>query len=208
MKKYTFLIVILVLTISFKNYSTTWNVSVQNFFFSPANLPNVIVGDTIKWQWVNGDHTTTSAAIPNGAAPWDVSLHVSNQTFSYIVTTAGSYHYVCTPHAPGMEGDFTANVIGITQTSSEVPDKFNLEQNYPNPFNPVTNIEFDIPKSSYVKLSVISILGKEVQTLVNQHLNPGIYRADWNASDFPSGIYFYKLETESFVNTKRMILLK
>jgi len=100
------------------------------------------------------------------------------------------------------------NEIGIEQVSSQMPSAFKLSQNYPNPFNPVTNINFDLPKESSVKLTVYDALGKEVTVLVNQHLGAGSYNADWNASDYPSGIYFYKLEAGSFVETKKMILIK
>jgi len=101
-----------------------------------------------------------------------------------------------------------SEVIGISPVSSAVPEKFHLSQNYPNPFNPVTNIEFDLPKESFVKLIVYDALGKEVAVLVNQYLGAGSYKADWNASDYPSGIYFYKLEAGEFVETKKMILIK
>ncbi len=104
--------------------------------------------------------------------------------------------------------DPTGNPIGIINISSEIPNKFSLSQNYPNPFNPVTNIEFAISKSSFVKLSVYDALGKEIDVLVNENLSPGIYRADWNASKHPSGVYFYKLSTDGFTETKKMMLIK
>ena len=100
------------------------------------------------------------------------------------------------------------SLIGITGNGSIVPEKYNLSQNYPNPFNPVTNIVFDIPVSAKVKLTVFDVLGREVSVLVNEQLNTGSYKADWNASGFPSGVYFYKLETESFSKTMKMVLVK
>jgi photosystem II stability/assembly factor-like uncharacterized protein len=83
-----------------------------------------------------------------------------------------------------------------------------LSQNYPNPFNPSTNIKFDIPKSSNVKINIYNALGKEVTTLVNEKLSTGSYEVNWNASNYPSGVYFYKLITDEFSNTKKMVLLK
>lgn len=79
---------------------------------------------------------------------------------------------------------------GIQSISNDIPNSFSLSQNYPNPFNPTTNIKFDIPKSGFVKLSIFNGLGQEVATLVNSELKAGTYNADWNASDYPSGIYF------------------
>jgi photosystem II stability/assembly factor-like uncharacterized protein len=102
----------------------------------------------------------------------------------------------------------TFTPIGIKQISSEVPKGFSLSQNYPNPFNPSTNIQFAIPKSSFVRLVVYDMLGREVETLVNKELNAGTYKADWDASKYPSGVYFYKLATDVFTETKKMILIK
>ena len=99
-------------------------------------------------------------------------------------------------------------IIGIKKISELVPSSFSLSQNYPNPFNPTTKISFDLHKSSHAKLIVYDILGKEVATLVNEKLNAGSYKVDWNASDYPSGVYFYRVQTEDFSETKKMVLLK
>jgi photosystem II stability/assembly factor-like uncharacterized protein len=98
--------------------------------------------------------------------------------------------------------------VKVINISTKIPSKYLLEQNYPNPFNPTTNIKFDIPKSSLVKISIYNALGKEVATLVNEKLNSGSYNVDWNALGYPSGVYFYKLITKEFVDTKKMVLLK
>lgn len=99
-----------------------------------------------------------------------------------------------------------ANAINLI--SGELPKKYFLDQNYPNPFNPVTNIKFSLPKPGLVKLILYDITGKEVGVLVNNYLNAGNYVADWNASQFASGIYFYTLETRDFIETKKMLLIK
>ncbi len=99
-------------------------------------------------------------------------------------------------------------VTAIEPVSSNIPDKYALSQNYPNPFNPVTGIEFSIPKSSFIKLVVYDIQGREVETLANQKLNAGTFKVTWNASNYPSGVYFYKLHAEGFNETKKMILVK
>ncbi len=100
------------------------------------------------------------------------------------------------------------NTLGITQTSTEIPASFSLSQNYPNPFNPMTKIKFQMSNESFANLIIYDVLGNEVATLVNQQLQPGTYEVEWNASAYPSGVYFYRLETESFVETKRMVLIK
>lgn len=104
------------------------------------------------------------------------------------------------------------SIIGITQLSGVVPDKFSLGQNYPNPFNPSTKIIYEIPVETHynasVRLIVYDALGKEVATLVNQKQNPGSYSVDFNAVNLPSGIYFYRLTADGFTETKSMLLLK
>jgi len=100
------------------------------------------------------------------------------------------------------------DLIGIQQISVEVPLGYSLNQNYPNPFNPVTNIKFAIPKSRFVKLIVFDILGREVVILVNEVLSAGTYKADWDASMYSSGVYFYKLESIDYTDVKKMILVK
>lgn len=98
--------------------------------------------------------------------------------------------------------------VGINQISSVVPEKFELYNNYPNPFNPNTTIKFDIAKSQFVKLIVYNMLGEQVSTLVNQNLTPGSYSLDFDASSLSSGMYFYRIESQGFVQTKRMVLVK
>ena len=98
--------------------------------------------------------------------------------------------------------------VGIQPISTFVPDKFILYQNYPNPFNPTTNIKFDLKNQGKVKLRIFNALGMEISSLINESLQQGTYQAVFNGSDYSSGIYFYKLETDDFQETKRMILLK
>ncbi len=98
--------------------------------------------------------------------------------------------------------------IGITPIGSEIPKDYALEQNYPNPFNPVTNIRFDIMKSSPVNLKVYDIKGNEVAELVNQNLNAGTYNVDFDGNNFSSGIYFYVISAGEFTQTKKMVLIK
>lgn len=101
-----------------------------------------------------------------------------------------------------------SQIIGITQNNNEIPKTYMLHQNYPNPFNPTTNIEFQLPEQSNIRLAVYDILGREVEILVNAKLNAGTYNADWNAAGYSSGVYFYMLSTDKFIQTKKMVLLK
>jgi hypothetical protein len=102
---------------------------------------------------------------------------------------------------------YTQGTTGI-QNKSTVVSNFKLSQNYPNPFNPTTTIQYEIPNSGLVTLKVYDILGREVKTLVNQHKNSGSYEVNFNAGNFSSGVYFYRLQAGNFIQTKKMILLK
>jgi hypothetical protein len=98
--------------------------------------------------------------------------------------------------------------IDDRQDDSGIPGTFSLSQNYPNPFNPATKIRYSIPQSSNVVIKVFDILGNEIETLVNEEKPTGEYEVDFNAGNLTSGIYFYKLQAGSFVQTKKMILLR
>ena len=89
-----------------------------------------------------------------------------------------------------------------------IPSSLELNQNYPNPFNPSTVINFSIPTTFQVNLSVYNSLGQQVATLVNSIRSPGNYTATWNASNAPSGVYFYRLKTDKAQLTKQMLLIK
>ncbi|MCX7833363.1 MAG: T9SS type A sorting domain-containing protein, partial [Ignavibacteria bacterium] len=99
-------------------------------------------------------------------------------------------------------------IIGIKNISTEIPSRFELYQNYPNPFNPTTKIKFDLPKSDFITLKIYDALGREVETLVNKTLPSGSYEVEWNASKYSSGVYFYRLQADEFMDTKRMLLIK
>jgi hypothetical protein len=97
---------------------------------------------------------------------------------------------------------------GSVSRVSYAPAAFSLSQNYPNPFNPATTFRFSIPSSQVVSMKIFDILGREVATLVNERLDAGSYRVDWNASKQTSGTYFAVIKTASHSETKKIVLLK
>ncbi|MCK9425351.1 MAG: T9SS type A sorting domain-containing protein [Ignavibacteriaceae bacterium] len=103
---------------------------------------------------------------------------------------------------------FDSNLVGISENPKEIPTSFALSQNYPNPFNPSTKIKFVIPIAGQVNLKIFNSLGQEVKTLVSEEKDVGSYEVEFDASKLPSGIYFYKLQVGSFVEIKKMILMK
>ena len=139
-----------------------WIVTVQDYFFSPANLPNVVVGDTIEWEWVNGTHTTTSTTIPAGAATWDSPISSTNTSFEYKVTVAGTYDYQCSIHAGlGMIGSFTAAASSGIADNAELAS-INIS---PNPFKDVVKIQFASKYSILREIKIYDLTGKVIRTL-------------------------------------------
>jgi len=137
-----------------------------------------------------GDATIIDSVLiqwPSGAVDSYTSIN-SNQ---FITATEGGV-------LTGIKKDLNLNI----------PDGYSLEQNYPNPFNPSTIIRFSIPEESNVSIVVFNSLGEEVRTLVNEKFTSGSYEVEFDASGLPSGIYLYKINAGSFVETKKMILLK
>jgi len=123
------------------------------------------------------------------------------------------------PHGFGPQGDviriynYVRLVRGglisdVRNDETTLPDDFKLEQNYPNPFNPSTTISFLIPVEGKVSLKIFNVIGQKVAVLVNENLSAGIYSYKWNGRDQASGIYFYKLITDSYSEMKKMVLLK
>jgi len=124
-------------------------------------------------------------------------IHFLNENTGWVVGDSGLILKTTTG------GTTFINNIGI-----EIPSKYSLSQNYPNPFNPTTNIKFDVAKLSNVNIVVYDLTGREVQTLVNESLKPGTYETSFDGSQLSSGVYFYRMETSSFVETKKMLLIK
>lgn len=127
------------------------------------------------------------------------SVYFSNANTGFVVGEAGTILKTT---------NGGASTVGVNTISTAVPQTHYLGQNYPNPFNPVTKIKFELPKNSFVKIIVYDISGKEIETLVKENLKAGIYETDFNGSNRSSGIYFYKLFTSDFIETKKMILVK
>jgi hypothetical protein len=99
-------------------------------------------------------------------------------------------------------------LVGISNNGTEIPVEWKLYQNYPNPFNPVTKINFDVVNNEFITLKIFDMLGREIQTIVNERLSPGKYSVMFNASKYSSGMYFYRIQSESFTDIRKFVLIK
>lgn len=99
-------------------------------------------------------------------------------------------------------------IVKVKKIASEITDNFRINQNYPNPFNPSTVIEFSIPEQSNITLTIFDALGREIETILGGNYAQGEYSVEWNADSYPGGVYFCRLASEKFSDTKKMVLVK
>jgi hypothetical protein len=168
------------------------------------------------WTSVAGRYTTTFSSQPTyiGLKYW---VYEQVNLAPYIGQNIKVRFYLYTDSGQPGDGVYIDDIriveykdaaTGITQSGNEIPATFALEQNYPNPFNPSTTIKFQIPAEQFVSLKIFDLTGREVASLINEKVNPGYYEVVWNAVNFSSGVYFYKLSAGTFEDTKRMLLVK
>jgi plastocyanin len=199
MKKiYNSIFLIALLAIVGITKATVHTVSVLSSSFSPA-LVNVEVGDTVKWIHTGGSHTTTSTAVPSGAATWDSPITPNVTMFSYKVTEAGTYDYICTPHG------FTGQIIATIPTGIESPDasvNFNVYSIRPSVFN----IEYTLKTSADIKISLFDITGKLVKDMPVSFQNTGEHLNTLYFDDLQNGIYIIQLLAGNQRVSKRIII--
>ena len=122
-----------------------------------------------------------------------------------VINQAGSAYKVALTFPEEIRGGV---YVEDGEKGSVIPEVFALFQNHPNPFNPRTEISFHLPESSYITLTVFNTLGQKVVTLVDEKREVGSYRVTWDSTGFPSGVYFYRLESERVSKTMKMLLMK
>lgn len=173
-----------------------------------SNSEVAIYGDT--WVYDNAaDSWTEDTSAPAPAARGNARMAETNlNSAKPIVLFGGSSDQVA---AFGDTWEFVAvlqkNSAPVWESAAQ-PEAYKLDQNYPNPFNPTTTISYQLPKETYVKLSVYDALGQQITMLIDGQVDAGYHQVIWNAADQPSGTYVYRLEAGDIVQTRRMVLLK
>lgn len=169
------------------------------------------------WTNLAGRYTATVSGQPSyhGVQPWIYERISLNPYIGQRVKLR--FNYVTDGGVPG-DGFYFDNFrvvnytdgpgVGISQNGSEIPLSYALYQNFPNPFNPATKINFNLPRSAFVSIKLFDILGREVKNLVNSNMDAGKYTIDLNASELAGGVYFYRIETSEFSDTKKLMLIK
>jgi len=149
------------------------------------------------------------------AGPAGSSIDAVSGVFSWAPTVDQANHvYTVTIQAisNGLSVTTSQFIAGSgivdVQKINTIPTVYNLSQNYPNPFNPTTQIQFALPKESFVKLSVYNVIGQEIQVLVNKNMSAGNYKVNFDASKLNSGMYLYRIETADYTSVRKMLLVK
>jgi len=152
-------------------------------------------------------YLSTIVKTTNGGLNWEANASPSLNTLNSVVFVNS-----VTGYAVGNKGTIIKTTSGgltfLDPVNTNVPDKFSLYQNYPNPFNPSTTIKFDIGKPGYTTVRVFDLQGKEVERLISANLNAGEYEINFSGERFSSGIYYYRIESGSYRETRKMILMK
>jgi photosystem II stability/assembly factor-like uncharacterized protein len=181
------------------NYLSVTNAgSYKNYYAMhfPSNNTGWFIGDQIIKTTDGGANFITITNTPNPVNSYKGVFFISDNT-GWLV---------------GLNGTIiktqTGGITNINLINSNVPKDYKLEQNYPNPFNPSTNVKFSIVNSGNVRIDVYDVLGREVQTLVNERMQPGTYEITFDGSLLTSGVYLYRLISEGYSGTKKMLLVR
>ncbi len=175
------------------------------------NIPAIVVpaldtvGVAVKFTSVGPRYVGTGSPPLSTYNDTNIAL-ISGESRSAPFTPTGSWF--SSRDLTGVIRYIIGPITGIQNVNSGVLNDFNLGQNYPNPFNPATTISYNLAKSGFVNLKVFDVLGREVNTLVNEYQQAGLKEINFNAANLTTGIYFYSIKTEGFSDIKKMTLIK
>lgn len=201
MKK-IFTIYLAMIGLSFNSMAVTHTVQVGNFQFTPSDL-SMNLGDTIQWMWHDGNHTSTSTQIPIGAAAWDADMNSNSPMFTYVPAVAGSYNFVCSPHASmGMGGHFNVvNTSGISEVAAQT-----ILSNIAYTGGSL-HVNYEIPVATQLSIELYDIIGNHVVTMLSEARQPaGSYQENYDVNGLRSGIYMFCLRTSETTLSRRILI--
>jgi hypothetical protein len=192
------------LPVELTSFMASTNASSVTLSWSTATEVNNF-GFEVERRAVNGESLTMNSWQKIGFVKGTGTSNVQKEySYSDASTSSGGYVY----RLKQIDVDGLFKYSQSVEVNIQTPQQFGLDQNYPNPFNPTTTISYQLPENGHVTLKVYSMLGQEVATLVNETKNAGSYTAQFNASQFSSGIYFFKLTMNQFSSIRKMTLMK
>ena len=182
------------------------------------SLKKVVGKDSVLVTWSASDALgsgikNSAIFMANGDGPFtQVAMSTSNIIKVPIIKNSLYKFFVLSTDNVGNSEKDPKNILDITtdilKEEDAIPTEYSLEQNYPNPFNPITVIRFSLPHKAKVLLEVFNLLGQRIEVLIDQELAASFYKVNFNAGHLSSGIYFYRLITDDFIQAKKMLLIK
>jgi hypothetical protein len=216
--------------VNYNSQSGTGKLTVVRHVTSIAVTPSIAVfGQPVVFTATLSDNDNNKKGISNEALMFKISENqspipldrattnangIASLTFTIPQDSVASSHTIYAVYSgdanysPQSGTGLLTFTLTVVDNALNIPAKFDLLQNYPNPFNPTSTIRYDIPKTTLVNISVFDMLGRKINTLVNEQKNPGHYEIVFDAREFASGIYIYRIKTDSFTQSKKMILMK
>jgi hypothetical protein len=201
--------------------------NIRPFLFVVFSLPIATIPVHAQWIQTNGPYSgdvRTFAAsgmnlfagtygngvflsTNNGTSWTAVNTGLAN-TLVYALAVSGTNLFAGIDSSGVWKRPLSEMITSVERLLTDLPTHFSLEQNYPNPFNPATTISFRLPSASFVSLKVFDVLGREVSILLVDELSAGTYTHQWNATGLASGVYVYRLQTDRFSETRKLVLLR
>ncbi|HTK81375.1 MAG TPA: T9SS type A sorting domain-containing protein, partial [Bacteroidota bacterium] len=184
----------------------SWNMIGSISYAIPTSMISSIPGGIVTSQFFGYQHNGYYIAdtIDPGKAYWVKAGEDGALIISHSVVSGSSSRVRIIP-----DGEFPPAPPGTeSDDSKRIPARFSLSQNYPNPFNPETHIRFSVPRNSFVTLKILDLLGREIATLFDAPATPGEHTVHWNAEGYGTGVYFYRLRTSDYSETKKLLLLR
>ena len=186
--------------------------------YAPTNLAlQITASNEITLTWKDNS-TINDGYVIESKQSSDTSFTVldtlkgsGNEYVDKNVEQGQSYSYRIKAYKDTLESaysDVASLLVGVNEGSIELPKEYSISQNYPNPFNPITKIKFALPQNAMTKIIIYDLLGREVQTLINNELRAGYHEINFDGGNFHSGVYFYRIQAGNFIQTKKMILMK
>jgi hypothetical protein len=200
------------------NWSSVWTFTTAStilpppsLIYPPNNSINISLTPTLDWTNVTGATAYRVLIGTIDTTVFNSELSIPPGKFNYNTV----YYWRVSTVNIGGQGSYspvwtfiTLNSSGIHQISTEIPTEYKLYNNYPNPFNPSTNIKYQITNCKFTTIKVFDVLGREVETLVNENQSPGIYEVTFDRNNLPSGFYYYTIRSGDFADTKKMVMIK
>ena len=205
--------------------SASFTVTAVNDAPEFVDLPEIVMMDDTSLVVLNLNDYVSDIDSPDSSFTWDFATDNDSLLFDFDTETAqltltalvfgGSVGLAITVFDDSSASAMDTILVEVTlvtalgdELANIIPARYSLEQNYPNPFNPTTKIRIGLPNAGKVKLEVFNVLGQKVATVFDEYKTAGYHIINFDASNFASGIYFYRIESKKFIKVRKMILMK